>query len=99
MRLIIKGFETKAIAINSMTGAVELLKKGYKVTIPMDVLNLPKEQPQSTVEQQQSNIEPLQLETNESQTKPINIEKFKPYFQTNFKGAGNNQINYFECLS
>lgn len=46
-----EAFETKAIAINSMTGAIELLKKGYKVTMPIDVLNLPNEQPQSNVEQ------------------------------------------------
>lgn len=45
-----EGFETKAIKINYITEAVELLKQGLKVSLPINLLNNPEEQPQSTVE-------------------------------------------------
>lgn len=46
-----EGFETKAIRVNYITEAVELLKQGHKVSLPINLLNNPEEQPQSTVEQ------------------------------------------------
>lgn len=57
-----EAFETKAIAVNSMTEAVELLKQGHKVTF------LPKEPQQNNTETQNSNAEPQQSHVEQPKT-------------------------------
>lgn len=77
-----EAFETKAIAVNSMTGAVELLKQGYKVTLPLNLSDLPKEpqqyskEPQnSNTEPEQSNVEPPKTQNNTKQQPKLKIDQ------------------------
>lgn len=55
-----EAFETKAVRVNYITEAVELLKQGHKVTLPLNFLDLPKEPQQNNTETQNSNAEPQQ---------------------------------------
>ena len=55
-----EAFETKAVRVNYITEAVELLKQGHKVTLPLNFLDLPKEPRQYNAELQNSNAEPQQ---------------------------------------
>lgn len=52
-----EAFETKAVRVNCITEAVELLKQGHKVTLPLNFLDLPKEPQQNNTETQNSNAE------------------------------------------
>lgn len=63
-----EAFETKAIRVNYITEAVELLKQGHKVTLPLNFLDLPNEQPQS-------NTEPFPPQTNEKHQPKLSIDE------------------------
>ena len=76
-----EAFETKAIAVNSMTGAVELLKQGHKVTLPLNFLDLPKEPQQNNTETQKGKTEQEQSNDEPSKAKsPFSVMEWATIF-------------------
>ena len=71
-----EAFETKAIRVNYITEAVELLKQGHKkVTLPLNFLDIPKETQNSNAEPQQSHVEPPKTQKDTKQQPKLKIDQ------------------------